>query len=145
LLSNTADRIDPDKPKEIEVEFPPFLEWLEKVSPTWFWRWTYLIFIQVQLARITSGEIDRLMLFVPPRHGKSEQCTVRYPIYRLCRKPETRVIVGAYSAALALKFSRKMRRVAKTGGVKMARDQQAVEDWQPKRAAASGSLASAAA
>ena len=127
MLESTADRIDPDKPKA--PEFPPFLEWLQKVSPTWVWTWAYLIFIQIQLQRITDREIDRLMLFIPPRHGKSEQCTVRYPIWRICRKPETRVIVGAYSADLAFKFSRKMRRIAKAEKVRLAPDQQAVNDW----------------
>lgn len=109
---------------------PPFLEWLQKVSPTWIWTWAYLIYIQGYLQQITDGEIDRLMLFIPPRHGKSEQTTVRYPIYRLAQDPATRIIVGAYSAALSLKFSRKMRRVANVAGVKLSKDRKAVDDWE---------------
>ncbi|MBC8134516.1 MAG: hypothetical protein H8F28_01345, partial [Fibrella sp.] len=108
-----------------------FLEWLKEVTPLWFWEWSYLLFIQKQLQRVTDGEIDRLMLFVPPRHGKSEQCTVRYPIYRLARKPDARIIVGAYSAALSHKFSRKMRKLARTcETIKLSKERTAVDDWE---------------
>ena len=35
--------------------------------------------IAEQLQRIERGEIDRLMLLVPPRHGKSELASHRFP------------------------------------------------------------------
>lgn len=100
------------------------------MSPTWFWRWRYLTYIQGFLDQVTRGEIDRLMLFVPPRHGKSEMTTIRYPIWRLARRPGMRVIVGAYSAALALKFSRKMRKLARAAGIELSKERTATEDWE---------------
>ena len=68
------------------------------------------------------------MIFEPPRHGKSEMVTVRYPIYRLHRDPEMRIIVGAYSQMLANKFSRKGRRLAQA--TLNVGDRLAVEDWE---------------
>jgi predicted phage terminase large subunit-like protein len=130
LLSDSAERLDPNSSagSSREAAVPPFLEWLQDVSPTWIWTWAYLLFIQTYLAKVTTGEIDRLMLFVPPRHGKSEMTTVRYPMWRLERDPSTRIIVGAYSAALSLKFSRKMRRIAKER-INLSPEQKSVEDW----------------
>ncbi|HEX9439569.1 MAG TPA: hypothetical protein VF909_07805 [Roseiflexaceae bacterium] len=54
----------------------PFQDWLGAVTPTYTWDWDHLVCIQPQLARVSSGEIQKLMLFVPPRHGKSEMTTM---------------------------------------------------------------------
>jgi predicted phage terminase large subunit-like protein len=72
------------------------------------------------------------MLFVPPRHGKSEMVTVRYPVWRLERKPELRVIIGAYNQMLANTFSRKARRIAEAR-LDLTDDRTAVEQWETKQ------------
>lgn len=69
------------------------------------------------------------MLFVPPRHGKSEMVTVRYPVWRLKQNPAMRVIVGAYNQTLAEKFSRKARRIAETQ-LTLSKERTAAEDWE---------------
>jgi predicted phage terminase large subunit-like protein len=99
------------------------------VTPTYRWGWAHLRYIRQHLARVTSGECRRLMLFVPPRHGKSEMTTVRYPVYRLERDPSLRVIVGAYNQTLANMFSRKARRIAQER-LTLAGDRSAVEQWE---------------
>src|SRR4030081_2042447 len=43
--------------------------------------------IAEQLERVERGEIDRLMLLVPPRHGKSELASKRFPAFYLGRQP----------------------------------------------------------
>jgi len=63
------------------------------------------------LERVTSGECKRLMIFVPPRHGKSELVTVRYAAWRMRQKPETNIIIGSYNQRLANRFSRKIKTV----------------------------------
>ena len=106
-----------------------YVQWLERVSPRWHWRWKYQLYIQSFLDQITAGQLSRLMLFVPPRHGKSEMVTIRYPVYRLERKPESRVIVGAYNQTLAEKFSRKARKLA-TDRLAISQERKAVEEWE---------------
>lgn len=69
------------------------------------------------------------MIFEPPRHGKSEQNTVRYPVWRLEAEPTMRVIVGAYNQTLANKFSRKARRIA-AQRIPLSADRAAVEEWE---------------
>jgi NAD(P)-dependent dehydrogenase (short-subunit alcohol dehydrogenase family) len=78
---------------------------------------------------VTDGTCKRLMLFVPPRHGKSEMVTVRYPVWRIERDPAYRVIVAAHTQRLVNKFSRKSRRIA---GERLALsgDKKAVEEWE---------------
>jgi hypothetical protein len=43
--------------------------------------------IAEQLERVERGEVDRLMLLLPPRHGKSELASKRYPAWLLGRNP----------------------------------------------------------
>lgn len=106
-----------------------FDAWLPEVTPDFTWDARHLAYIRAQLARVTSGEIDRLMLFVPPRHGKSEMATVRYPIWRMERDPALTVIVGAYNKTLADNFSRKARRIARER-LQLDTERTAVDEWQ---------------
>lgn len=109
-----------------------FDAWLPIVTPYWTWSWPYLRLIQSQLDQVTTGNIRKLMLFMPPRHGKSELTTVRYPVWRLECEPTLRVIVGAYNQTLAEKFSRKARRIA-LQRIALSQDRTAVEDWETTR------------
>ena len=110
-------------------EILSFEEWLPEVSPTFSWHWKHLIAIRKQIDRIISGEINKMMLFVPPRHGKSELVTVRLPAWILERWPEKRIITGAYNQTLANKFSRKTRKIAMPR-IAISKDRTAVDDWE---------------
>ena len=50
-----------------------------------------------------------LLLFVPPRNGKSQEATINFPAWYLGRNPEKEVITSSYSAELALDFGSKTR------------------------------------
>lgn len=64
-----------------------------------------------QLEAIESGEIDRLMVFMPPRHGKSELASRRFPAWFIGRKPRRQVIASSYNADLALDFGREVKQL----------------------------------
>ena len=85
--------------------------WLRVQSPYWHWDWAYQRYIYAALERVTNGESKRLMIFLPPRHGKSELVTVRYAAWRLLKELKLNVIVGSYNQRLANRFSRKIKRV----------------------------------
>ena len=104
-------------------------EWLETTSPGWAWDPPHLRLIQERLERMTRGELRRLMVFVPPRHGKSELATIRYPIYRLERDPALRVIVAAHTQMLADHFSRLARRIARER-LALSDERSAAQEWQ---------------
>lgn len=61
------------------------------------------------LEKVDRGEIDRLMIFAPPRHGKSELVSFRFPAWYLGRHPDRQIITASYSDELADDFGRKVR------------------------------------
>jgi predicted phage terminase large subunit-like protein len=62
-----------------------------------------------ELEMIESGENDRLMIFAPPQHGKSELSTRRFPAYALARNPQLKIISASYNADFAKGFGRDVR------------------------------------
>ena len=59
-----------------------------------------------ELEAIERGENDRLMIFMPPRHGKSELVSIRFPAWYLCRNPDRAVIAASYGDLLTSKHGR---------------------------------------
>jgi predicted phage terminase large subunit-like protein len=60
---------------------------------------------------VERGDIDRLMILEPPRHGKSEKASVRFPAWFLGRNPFKRIIGCSYNDSLALEFGGRARDV----------------------------------
>lgn len=104
-----------------------FPDWLLQVTPKFTWTWLHLQPIFKALNDIATGKIKRLMIFLPPRSGKSECVTVRFPAWMIERSPELRFIVAAYNVSLASKFSRKTQRIVSSRGISL--DREAVDDW----------------
>ncbi len=88
-----------------------FESWLKKVSPELHWTWKYQRYVYEKLAAITAGSSKRLMIFMPPRHGKSEMVTIRYTAWRLMKDAGLNVIIGSYNQRLADRFSRRIKRI----------------------------------
>jgi len=57
------------------------------------------------------GNIRRLMIFEPPRHGKSEQTSRRLPPYILGKFPDKQVIFSTYSHELSANMNREAQRI----------------------------------
>jgi len=53
--------------------------------------------------------ISRLMIELPPRHGKSELASRKFPAWLMGKRPDVRVILASYGADLASKHSRAVR------------------------------------
>lgn len=103
---------------------------MRRASPGYTWDWPYLASIRAHLDRITAGDLKRLAIFVPPRHGKSALATIRYPVYRLAQRPDQRVIIGCYNSLLAEKFSRQALRIAGNQNVALNPLRMAAHDWE---------------
>jgi predicted phage terminase large subunit-like protein len=69
------------------------------------------------------------MIFAPPRHGKSQHVTVRYPVWRLLRESDLPIILASYNQFLANRFSRQARRIA-SQLIALDNERKAVEEWQ---------------
>lgn len=62
-----------------------------------------------KLEAVERGEIKRLMVFMPPRHGKSLLSTQIFPAFFLGRNPGRSIITATYSQDLSDDFGRNVR------------------------------------
>jgi len=89
------------------------------------------------LLDIASGKIKRLMVFIPPRHGKSMLISQYFPAWYLGMYPEKRIILSSYEFEIAASWGRKAREVFReTGqefyGLKINDDASANNWWEIK-------------
>lgn len=63
------------------------------------------------LEACTKGEIKRLLINLPPRHGKSSLVSVLWPLWIWASDPTHKFLCAAYRAALAVRDSTKSMRV----------------------------------
>jgi len=115
--------------KELGLNALDFPQWLPTVTPNWTWNWRHQQYLYSALQKVTDGVTKRLMIFMPPRHTKSETVTVRYAAYRLEQNPKMNIILGSYNQKLANRFSRKTRRIVENR-IKLSTDRKAVEEWE---------------
>jgi len=85
-----------------------------------------------KLERDGDKEYKVLLVFAPPRHGKSELCTVSFPIWYLGRNPTKEIITVSYSAELAQDFGAKARDLVGTDVYRAIFDTTLKEDEQGK-------------
>jgi len=88
------------------------------------------------LERVERGEADRVLLMLPPRHGKSELASRRFPAYALGRDPRRQIISVSATSDLAADFGREVRNIislpeyaALFPDVHLAADSQAKGKW----------------
>lgn len=115
--------------KEIEYsDFPPL------VAGHYWQHAEHLDRLAAKLEAVERGEIKRLIVTMPPRHGKSENVSVLFPAWYLGRHPDDWVIECAYGHTLAKGFSRRSRNLLEERGeelfgVKVASDSSAADEW----------------
>ena len=63
------------------------------------------------LTHFAMGEIKKLMITMPPQHGKSEGATRRLPAFVLGQDPDKRIAIVSYNAIKARKFNRELQRI----------------------------------
>ena len=63
-----------------------------------------------KLEAVERGEIKRLAIFMPPRHGKSILTSEFFPAWYLGRNPKKFIICSTYGLELADDFGRKVRK-----------------------------------
>ncbi len=85
---------------------------------------------------VAERKSPRLMLFMPPRHGKSELASKTFPGWHLGRHPDHEVISCSYTGDLAMDFSRKVRELLRDKRyhqvfrkTKLDKDSQSAQRW----------------
>lgn len=62
-----------------------------------------------KLEAVERGEIQRLMITMPPRHGKSMLASEFFPAWYMGRNPDQYVVISTYAQELADDFGRKVK------------------------------------
>ena len=114
------------------------LPFVERFNPDYQAGWVHKDICQrlEQFSRdVAEKKSPRLMLFMPPRHGKSTLASVAFPAWHLGRHPDHEFISCSYSGSLAMGFSRKVRQLLREPTYKTAfrtrldPDSQSAEAW----------------
>ncbi|MFR9661308.1 MAG: phage terminase large subunit, partial [Rikenellaceae bacterium] len=63
------------------------------------------------LEAFARGRVRKLIITMPPQHGKSLGATTLLPAYMLGLEPDMRLAIASYSSSLASKFNRRVQRL----------------------------------
>lgn len=95
--------------------------------------------LQRFMEAVRAGAGPRLLIRMPPRHGKSEFCTRDFPPFVLGQEPDWEVIQTSYNLGLAEEFSREARALVRMGeyrvlfpGTELDPEYQNIEAWRLK-------------
>ena len=107
-----------------------YVEFLKTTLPRgWSADPKHIVKIGETLDAVDRGEIDRLAIHMPPRHGKSETVTYRYPVRCLQLRPTENVLVTGYNERFAKRFGRRTKNIAKSLGMDLDPGKQAADEW----------------
>ena len=121
-----ADTVEEKAREELALRFltrKRLLPFVERFNPDYQAGWVHKDICQrlEEFSRdVTEKKSPRLMLFMPPRHGKSTLASVAFPAWHLGRNPQHEFISCSYSGSLAMGFSRKVRGLLREEGYKSA-------------------------
>lgn len=91
-----------------------FRHFIEYVYPGYVFNWHHLVLIDA-LQRIAERKYKRLIVMMPPRHGKSELVSILFPAWCFARKQANEkaehIIVASYAVSLAGRMSRDCQRI----------------------------------
>ena len=65
--------------------------------------------IAQKLEQVERGELKKLCIFMPPRHGKSHLASELFPAWFMGKNPTKNIILSSYAQSLANDFGRNIR------------------------------------
>jgi predicted phage terminase large subunit-like protein len=105
-----------------------FEQWVDRAHPGYLWG-RHLCVLARRLQDLCDGLLARLMVFMPPRHGKSELISKLFTAYYLYRHSKRDVAVTTYGAELSYDLSRSARTNYLDMGCQLAPDSRAIKSW----------------
>lgn len=106
-----------------------FREFVAVANPRYRW-YPHCIRIADVLQRVADGELKRVMIFAPPRHGKSELVSRLFSAYLLYRYPWKWVGINSYGLDLARTLSRAAQENFLKMGGSLKTSAKAVSHWE---------------
>ena len=109
------------------LTFPQFVDWVSNGKYLWY---SYCVRLAHILQKVADGDLLRLLVFMAPRHGKSELVSRLLSAYFLYRYPERWVGINSYAADLAYTFSRAAKDNYLYADGVIREDASAVKHWE---------------
>lgn len=81
----------------------------ERLTNGRFQRWQHIRFLENKIARAIGRGNARLVITMPPRHGKSWLASLFTPAWFLSLWPDRNVILASHDTALAVQWSKRVR------------------------------------
>ncbi len=94
----------------VEPTPPSLVEMTRQLAPYIDFTPFHLIYYRL-LEEFAHGRLRKLIVTMPPQHGKSQGATTMLPAYMLGLNPDLRIAIASYSASLASKFNRRVQRL----------------------------------
>ena len=117
-----------------------FLDFVSLMAPTLVSDWKmgrHIEVISKKLQQLESGEIKRLMVFLPPRSSKSVICSKLFPAWYIGRNPTHEILTVSHSDQLSSDFGRSVRDIVNDEtfqdifkGVQLRSDVRAAGKWK---------------
>lgn len=137
-MNNSKPSLKDEAKKELarrELARRRLLDFIKFNFPDYKTNWHHRL-IAEKLEAVERGECKRLIIIMPPRHGKSELCSVQFPSWAIGRNKDRNIIEASYSADLATDFGRQVRNLIAGESYKhlfpnvsLAEDSQAKGKW----------------
>ena len=96
----------------------------------------HLILVCELLMYVIQGRLSRVMIFMPPRNGKSELISYYFLTWLFGYFPDTHIILATHSARFSRKWGRRVRNLLKKLGntvfpepINISQDSQAADIW----------------
>lgn len=93
-----------------ELARESFYDFIILVRKDYVFNWHHRKLIDA-LQRLYERRINRLIVMMPPRHGKSELVSRLFPAWAFGCDPDTQIIAASYSAELASSMNRDCQRI----------------------------------
>ena len=95
----------------------------------------HLLFLNQKLQEVATGDVKRLIITFPPRHGKSTITSLYFPAFFLGTNPSKSVILVSYADEFAAEWGRKVRDTIdehgqRLYGIKIRQDSKSADRWQ---------------
>ena len=115
------------------------LAFIKRYEPDYKAGWMHKVLCQELMKfseAVVRGESPRLMITMPPRHGKSMATSQYFPAWHMGRNPTHEFINCSYAQALQMDFSRKIQELVRSpdydllfDGVSIMKGNEAIERW----------------
>ncbi len=115
------------------------LAFVQRYEPNYIAGWVHKVICDelMEFSRaVCAAESPRLMITMPPRHGKSLLASQYFPAWHLGNHPEHEFINTSYAQSLQMDFSRKIQELIKSadyhllfGNLDITKKNEAIERW----------------